>query len=164
MSLADSLPLIEFAVAAILTGLGIIISIIFSARQTRREVKARYTTIISTLGNELEQTLAREFELKDDFQCELYAEMYMDILDRIAFLAQKEKLPIETAEYFEKNFRYGRTIYKWYSDHVPENALLSDHWKNLELWFTDHPSIIAYDSDYLPPVMRDYMKKHPQKS
>lgn len=155
---------IEIQIAIIgsfLAMVGLIASLYFSTKESRQSSKAHYADIITSLGTDLDDQLKDEYDLDKQHKCEIYAEMYMDKLDRIAYLATQEKLPTYSPSYFKKYFRYGQTLMKWYIECVKVNEqTLADHWINLQNWnrekgITDGE---AYDEDYLPPKMREILE------
>jgi len=56
----------------------------------------------------------KETSLKTKMDCAVYAEMYLDTLDQIAYLLNSKALATDSSTFFENNFSYGLTLKIWY--------------------------------------------------
>ena len=74
--------------------------------------------IIREYGKDLADLSNKENNLKTKLDCSLYAEQYLDTLEQIASLYNKNIIPKRAADYFENKFAYGLTLLNWYKDSV----------------------------------------------
>lgn len=110
---------IEFIAYGIITGVGATaFGIAWTVKQRRNEAKKEDMELIQKYGEELTNVINTEKDLTTKFDCELYAEQYLNILEQIASLYHKDMLRHEVAGFFESYFRYGVSLWKWYKKNV----------------------------------------------
>jgi len=105
--------LIWVAVGSLAAAVGIFISSIFSFFSERRE---RNSTLIDSLQNfstKLADLTTKEGSLKTKADCESYAWNYLDIVDSIAYLYEKNVIPPDVIDYFDNNILYALLLREW---------------------------------------------------
>lgn len=80
--------------------------------------KGEFVEIIRGYGNDLGKLTEKERNLKTQVDCAIYAEQYLDTLEQLASLYEKDILPKKAADYFENKFCYGMNLWNWYEKFV----------------------------------------------
>ena len=111
---------IEIAIAiGVIAGIvATIFGIFWTIHQGSLERKKEDLELIQKYGEELTNIVNTEIDLATKLDCTIYAERYLDTLEQIAILYHKEMLRESVAEFFENNFRYGLSIWRWYKKNV----------------------------------------------
>jgi hypothetical protein len=145
---------ISSLLASFVAVMGLIISI-------RQDHDAKLLGFLS----ETDKTIANQLEIEKDLtgleECIVYTYNYLDIMEGIAFLRIKKKIPEYVAGYYRSFFEYGITMMAWYSS-IPEHEgsskhydkrSLSDNWPSLVAWLKNEHQMKAYGIEHLPPQM-----------
>lgn len=118
--------------------------------------------IMRNYSKQLSDLSGKEPELKTRIDCSVYAKQYLDTLDQIAYLFNKNSLVTDSDNYFENNFTYGLTLKKWYFDKVYGADEQKRRWNEFDCYVKsynkDHkPEIKSFDmGSVLPPAMLNY--------
>ncbi|MDG7011859.1 MAG: hypothetical protein JRN11_06160 [Nitrososphaerota archaeon] len=97
---------------------------------------------MSDTSKSISNRLAIDKGLRGLEECEVHAYNYLDIVDGIAFLRARGKIPEYAATYYRSFFEYPITIMAWYSS-IPvkegskepyDTRSLSDNWASLVGW------------------------------
>ncbi len=68
--------------------------------------------------DKLREISNKELELKTKQNCALYAEQYLDTMEKIATLRVQKVFDDDSMEYSDNNFRYAMDLWWWYNRNV----------------------------------------------
>ncbi len=151
-------------ISSLLAGLAAVVSLVITLRQDR---DARLLGFMSETSNSISRQLENEKSLKELEDCIVYAYNFLDILDGVAFLRIRNKIPEYAVRYYKSFFEYGITIMAWYAS-IPEKEgssktydtrSLSDNWPSLVDWLRGESQMNAYGIELLPPRMVDELNR-----
>jgi len=90
--------------------------------------------IMRSYSKQLTDLSSKETKLQTQIDCSVYAEQYLDTLEEIAYLFNRQNLATDAVTYFENNFAYGRTLKEWYTQAV-NGANEQDHrWDEFDIY------------------------------
>jgi len=115
-------------IAAIATGIGIIITV----KDRKNENTKRIQEIMQIYSEEIRAIQDQERVLKTQLDCVLYAEQYLDTLEKIATLKEQGTFSDDAMKYFENNFIYGIHLWFWYNKyvhHLQNDTILEFLWQ-----------------------------------
>lgn len=98
-------------IAAFATAAGILLT----WKDRKDAAKQRNEEIVQTYSTELREISNQELNLKTKQDCALYAEQYLDTMEKIATLKVQEVFNKETMTYFDNNFAYAMDLWWWYN-------------------------------------------------
>jgi hypothetical protein len=132
--------------------------------------KAELIELIRSYGKDLDGIISKERNLNTQLDCTVYAEQYLDALEQISSLYQRNVIPKRAADYFENRFCYGLTLKKWYGDHVYAKDLQEDRWLEFEKYCKTYidengteRSLVPFDERVLPETMTTYFSMLPEE-
>ena len=121
------------------TGTGTIIVAIFTAGSLiytiLQDKKTRLLEFVKDVDSEIAEHLKKDEDLRTRDECVTHAYVYLEILDRIAFLLEKKKIPKLFSDYYKNFFNYGITMMLWYVYAWQDMHTLEDNWPSLIKWF-----------------------------
>lgn len=145
-------------VGALLAGFAAVLGLIITLRS---EHEARLLTFFSEKDAAISLQLEIEKDLNGLEQCIVYAYNYLDLMEGIAFLRLRRKIPEYAARYYKSFFEYGITMMAWYTS-IPEREgsqkrydtrSIKDNWPSLVEWLGTMRNFTAYGVEHLPPEM-----------
>jgi hypothetical protein len=95
-----------------------VIGIAFSVWDKMRERTKRTQELIQLYDEELRTIVEEEKDLKTKLECVLYAERFLDTLEKIATLSNSKNFGGSVSNFFENNFSYGIDLWRWYHKNV----------------------------------------------
>ncbi|MGI0009875.1 MAG: hypothetical protein ACREAE_00570 [Nitrosopumilaceae archaeon] len=123
----------------------------------RQDRDAKYLSFIKEIDDELWQLIRAELKTSD--QCIDHAYYYLEILDRVAFLIDKKKIPYDFGEYYQNYFNYSVTVMGWYTRVYNDKHTPEQNWPSLVKWLKDYHDITPYPIDHLPiRLIRELIK------
>jgi len=151
-------------ISSLLAGFAAVISLVVTLRQDR---ESKILAFLSDTNKVIAHQLEIEKDLKDLEDCIVYAYNYLDILEGIAFLRVRNKIPEYVARYYKSFFEYGITMMAWYAS-IPEREGSSapydkrnpsDNWPELVGWLANERQMKAYGVKHLPPQMAKELER-----
>ena len=163
-------------------GVGIVAGIILSwwairnaAKERKDQINKENLEIIQNYGNQISEIVKGEKELDTKLDCALYAEQYLDTLEQIATLHEKNILRDEVTDYFYPRFRYGINLWTWYKlnvEKIPDYELKkieeidpldesklddSDRWYEFTRWCI-RGELKPFNSQVMSKIIEDRLK------
>lgn len=112
---SESLMLmLGIVIAAVATGFGLILT----WRDRQNAANQRKEELVQTYSNELREISNQELGLKTKQECALYAEQYLDTVEKISTLHKLDVFDKNIMTYFENNFTYAIDLWNWYNYNV----------------------------------------------
>jgi len=153
-NVAIDISIIALIIATISAG-GVAGTFILNWWVTRASNRTKYAELLRDFEQNLSRVLEKEPSLKTTEECERFAADYLNILDRIAYLNQKGKVPDEIADYFDNYFSYGLTIIDWYDKIGVTEKTAKKIWHYQIEWAQNH-NLKADPEILLPKALREY--------
>lgn len=100
-----------------------------------QDKKTRLLEFVKDVDAEIAEHLKNDEILKTRDECVTHAYVYLEILDRIAFLLEKNKIPKLFSDYYKNFFNYGITMMLWYVYAWQDRHTLEENWPSLIEWF-----------------------------
>ncbi len=138
----------------------IAVSIFFSYKEQKASNQTQMMDMFQSYSKQLTDLIQRESDLKTQAECEAYAMNYLDTVDQIAYLYNKEFISDKISWYFENHFRYGLTIHDWLINHHITEAAATEKDLWADLLKISHilreESLDKLPEDQLPYAMQEY--------
>lgn len=130
--------------------------------EIRKDRNAKFLGFLKEVDDEIWSHLKEEKDLAKLEHCLTYAYRYLEILDRISYLLQRDKIPPEFSDYYQNHFNYAHTMMTWYLHVYDDGHSPEENWPSLIEWFNNH-KIKPYDFGHLPEIMQEELKLDPAK-
>ena len=122
----------------IITAIGVIYAILRGIQSDSKDRGQKFSEMLERYDSELQKVMDREDKLKtekpDEERCERFATDYLNILDRVSYLRQLNKIDDDLIFYFDNYFAYGKIILKWKYDYLQEEHLTRERYPNAVWW------------------------------
>lgn len=154
----SEIPSIEIIFGGV-TAIGVIYAILQGVSSNAKDRDVAFTNMLADFEKDLQKILEEEnnliTETPDLDKCDRMASDYLNVLDRLAFLREKNKVDDDLIFYFDQHFAYGKTLLQWKVKMFGEKSLLK--WPH-QIWWTgvsfNKDRIITYSLEFLPPHMK----------
>lgn len=100
-----------------------------------QDKKTRLLEFVKDVDAEIAEHLKDDEDLRTRDECVTHAYVYLEILDRIAFLLEKKKIPKLFSDYYKNFFNYGITMMLWYVFAWQDMHKIEENWPSLIAWF-----------------------------
>ncbi len=104
-------------VFGVVTATGVIYAILQGVASSSKDRDQNFAKMLAEFDDQLKEILEKENELAtrtpSQDKCDRVASDYLNILDRIAFLRELNKIDDDMIFYFDNHFAYGKTFLNW---------------------------------------------------
>ena len=151
-SLKPYLDPANISLLAIILAFSSIGAVIVQSYQTRKQLKqdadTKFNDQLIALDTALTEHIKTEQHLETQDDCEYYIQIYLDMIQRIAFLEQNHTISDEMTIYFAYYFQYALTIKNWYIGKFPEyTEPFKSRWERIDNWCKDNRRVVLVDPD-----------------
>jgi len=101
-------------IAALAAVGGLIITGIIEAVKMHKNTKAKQVEFLQKLGEDLQKQMEKEDQLTTKRKCIGYAENYLNMVERVAFLYRTKRIPKDIASFFDVDIAQGLTVINWF--------------------------------------------------
>jgi hypothetical protein len=136
-------------IGSLLAGGVAVIGLIWTLKQDRN---TRFLEFIKDVDGEIAEHIKNDEKLENYNECVTHAYVYLEILDRIAFLLDKRKIPSDFSEYYKNYFNYGVTMMIWYVFAWQDKHTIEENWPSLIGWFKKN-TLNPYPIKHLPTML-----------
>ncbi len=103
------IPTATFIAALAAVG-GLITTGIIEAIKMRQNTKTKHLEFLQKLGEDLQRQMEKEDKLTTKRKCIDYAENYLNMVERVAFLRRTKRIPKDIAKFFDVDIVQGLSV------------------------------------------------------